>query len=40
MYVFCENIGSQLQGEENAVAIDAVQKSGEDSKGGGHDEDW
>jgi hypothetical protein len=23
--VFCQNIGSQVQGEENAVAIDGVQ---------------
>ena len=44
MYVFCQNIGSQVQGQENAIAIDGVQKSGEDSKGGGHDgghdKDW
>ena len=24
--VFCQNIGSQVQGEENAVAIDGVQQ--------------
>ena len=28
--VFCQNIGSQVQGEENAVAVDGVQSSGED----------
>ena len=34
--VFCQNIGSQVQGEENAVALDGVQSSGEDRHGGGH----
>ena len=24
--IFCQNIGSQVQGEENAVAIDGVQQ--------------
>ena len=32
MYVFCQNTGSQVQGEENAVALDGDQKSGEDRK--------
>ena len=32
MYVFCQNTGSQVQGEENAVALDGVQQSGEDRK--------
>ena len=27
MYVFCQNTGSQVQGEENAVALDGDQKS-------------
>jgi hypothetical protein len=42
MYVFCQNINSQVQGEENAVALDGVQQSGEehkDKKDGGHDKD-
>lgn len=33
MSVFCQNIDSQVQGDKNAVAIDGVQKSGEDHKG-------
>ena len=32
MYVFCQNTGSQVQGEDNAVALDSVQKSGDDRK--------
>ena len=44
MYVFCQNTGSQVQGEENAVALDGDQKSGEDrkdKKDGDHkDKDW
>ena len=36
MYVFCQNTDSQVQGEENAVALDGVQSSGEDRHGGGH----
>jgi hypothetical protein len=32
MYVFCQNTGSQVQGENNAVALDSVQQSGEDRK--------
>ena len=35
MYVFCQNTGSQVQGEKNAVALDGVQSSGEDRHGGG-----
>ena len=35
MYVFCQNTNSQVQGEENAVALDSVQSSGEDRHGGG-----
>jgi hypothetical protein len=31
MYVFCQNTGSQVQGDENAVAIEGVQRS-EDHK--------
>ncbi len=33
MNVYCQNINSQIQGEQNAVEIDGVQKSGEDHKG-------
>ena len=32
MYVFCQNIGSQVQGDDNAVTIDSIQRSGEDNK--------
>ena len=35
MYVFCQNIGSQVQGEDNGVALSGAQGSGED-RGGGH----
>ena len=36
MYVFCQNTGSQVQGEDNAVALSGAQESGEDR---GHDKD-
>jgi hypothetical protein len=37
MYVFCQNTGSQVQGEDNSVALSGVQSSGEDRHdGGGH----
>ena len=42
MYVFCQNTNSQVQGEENAVALDSDQQSGEDrkdKKDGDHDKD-
>ena len=42
MYVFCQNTNSQVQGEENAVALDGVQQIGEDhkdKKDGDHDKD-
>jgi hypothetical protein len=32
MYVFCQNTNSQVQGEENAVALDGVQSNEEDRK--------
>ena len=32
MYVFCQNTGSQVQGEGNGVALDSDQKSKEDRK--------
>lgn len=34
MYVFCQNIGSQVQGEDNGVALSGAQGSGEDRDGG------
>jgi hypothetical protein len=40
MYVFCQNTGSQVQGEENAVALDGVQSSGEDRHHGGGGGDY
>jgi hypothetical protein len=45
MYVFCQNTGSQVQEEKNAVALNGVQSSGEDRKDkrdGDHDKgkDW
>ena len=36
MNVFCQNIGSQIQGEENAVALDGAQQVGDDRHSGGH----
>lgn len=39
MNVYCQNFGSQIQGEDNGVALDGVQSSGEDRHDGGHDED-
>ena len=32
MYVFCQNTNSQVQGENNAAALDSDQKSGDDRK--------
>lgn len=40
MYVFCENIGSQVQGEKNSVAGSGTQQLQEDDHRGGHDKDW
>jgi hypothetical protein len=42
MYVFCQNIGSQIQGKKNAVAIDDQQGEQEhkDKKDDRHDKDW
>jgi len=37
MYVFCQNIDSQVQGENNGVALAGAQQSEEDRRGGGHD---
>ena len=32
--VFCQNIGSQVQGDENAVALDGAQAATEEENGG------
>ena len=32
MYVFCQNTGSQVQGEDNSVALSSAQQSGDYSK--------
>ena len=34
--VFCQNIGSQVQGDENAVALDGAQQAGDDRHSGGN----
>jgi hypothetical protein len=39
MYVFCQNIGSQVQGEDNSVALSGAQESEEDRKDK-KDKDW
>jgi hypothetical protein len=41
MYVFCQNTGSQVQGEKNAVALNGVQSSEDrkDKRDGDHDKD-
>jgi hypothetical protein len=38
MYVFCQNTGSQVQGEGNGVAIDSAQ--GEEDRKDKKDKDW
>ena len=42
MYIFCQNTGSQVQGEKNAVALNGVQSSRKDKRDGDHDKgkDW
>jgi hypothetical protein len=35
MYVFCQNTGSQVQGEDNSVALSGAQESDKDK-----DKDW
>ena len=32
--VFCQNIGSQVQGDENAVSLDGAQAAAEEENGG------
>jgi hypothetical protein len=32
MYVFCQNTGSQIQGEDNVVKLDSDQKRGDNHK--------
>jgi hypothetical protein len=39
MYVFCQNIGSQVQGEDNSVVLSGAQQSEEDHKDK-KDKDW
>jgi hypothetical protein len=39
MYVFCQNTGSQVQGEHNGVALSGAQESEEDHKDK-KDKDW
>ncbi len=39
MYVFCQNTGSQVQGEDNAVALSG-QQSVEEDRGHDKDKDW
>ena len=34
--VFCQNIGSQVQGDENAVALDGAQQAGDNRHSGGN----
>ena len=36
MNVFCQNIGSQIQGEDNGVALDGAQQAGDDRHSGGN----
>jgi hypothetical protein len=33
--VFCENIGSQVQGDENAVALEGTQQAAEEKENHG-----
>jgi hypothetical protein len=43
MYVFCQNTGSQVQGEDNWVALSDAQSSGDDhkdKKDGHNGDDW
>ncbi|MGE5660846.1 MAG: hypothetical protein ACM3X1_01220 [Ignavibacteriales bacterium] len=40
MYVFCQSIGSQIQGDDNAVALSGAQESGEDRKDKKDGKDW
>jgi hypothetical protein len=43
MYVFCQNINSQVQGEDNGVALSGQQSAEEDrghGKDKGKDKDW
>jgi uncharacterized membrane protein len=43
MYVVCQNTGSQVDGDKNAVALESSYQQGEDfkdKKDGDHDKDW
>jgi hypothetical protein len=37
MYVVCQNTGSQVDGDKNAVALDSFQQVADYKKDGGHD---
>ncbi len=39
MYVVCQNTGSQVDGKNNAVALDSFQQVTDYKKDGGHDKD-
>jgi uncharacterized membrane protein len=39
MYVVCQNTGSQVQGDKNAVSLDSFQQVTDYKKDGGHDKD-
>ena len=36
MNVYCQNFGSQIQGEDNGVALDGAQQAGDDRHSGGN----
>ncbi len=41
MYVVCQNTGSQVDGDKNAVALESSYQQGEDFKDkNDHDKDW
>jgi hypothetical protein len=40
MNVLCSNTGSQVQGKNNAAALDSFQQAAGYKKDGGHDKDW
>jgi hypothetical protein len=40
MYVFCRNTNSQVQGEDNVVALDSEEDRKDKKHDGDHDKDW
>jgi hypothetical protein len=40
MNILCSNTGSQVQGKNNAAALDSFQQAAGYKKDGGHDKDW